>query len=139
MGGTRYILYHSSQDYHCCASTYHTRNKMGQYSSGTSTLRNTGQILGWHDPRRIKTTKTLQRYLGRSSATNIKNLRCRRTSSATSEYTKNIYIYIYIQYTGKVRHHTKTKNKQLLVGAKPLSQPSPCIDHILPMSSGGHT
>ena len=67
--------------------------KRGQYSSGTSTLRNTGQILGWYDPRRIKTTKTLQRYLGRSPATNIKNPRCRRTSSATSEYTKNIYIY----------------------------------------------
>ena len=41
--GTRYILYHST---------------------GVSSRR---QILGWHDPRRIKTTKTLQEVLKFSS------------------------------------------------------------------------
>ena len=32
----------------------------------------------------------------------------------------------------------KNKKQKRLVGAKPRSQPSPCIEHILAMPSGGH-
>ena len=48
------------------------------------------QVKSWAGttPEEERQLRRCRRYRGRSSATNIKNPRCRGTSSATSEYTK---------------------------------------------------
>ena len=65
------------------------------------------QVKSWAGttPEEERQPRRCRRYRGRSSATNIKNPRCRGTSSAISEYTKYKSIYKYIQH----RHNNATR------------------------------